>query len=172
MSEVSQVVWFTGLPGSGKTTLAHALARELRTQGRACFMIDGDALRRELCRDLGFTREDRREQCRRAAALARLAADQGLIAIVSLVSPYREDRAAAHQALESHAWHEVYVATPPALCAERDQRGLWTGAPGLTGRDSPYEEPDQSVLRFVPGIGDTDEMLRLLVAKAVGCSRI
>jgi len=162
---ISQVVWFTGLPGSGKTTLAEVVARDLRARGIACLVIDGDALRRELCRDLGFTREDRREQCRRAAALARLAADQGLIAIVSLVSPYREDRAAARKIFEPHAWHEVHVATPAALCAERDQRGLWTGAIGLTGRDAPYEEPDQSALRIISGVGDADQVLHLLLAK-------
>jgi adenylyl-sulfate kinase len=157
-----QVVWLTGLPGAGKTTVAEALARALRERGRACLIIDGDALRRELCRDLGFSREDRREQCRRAAALARLVADQGLIAIVALVSPFRVDRAAARQAIAPHAWHEVHVATSAELCAQRDRRGLWTSASGLTGRDAPYEAPEQPSLRIVPEAGAVTRLLALL----------
>jgi adenylylsulfate kinase-like enzyme len=142
------IVWLTGIPGSGKTTLAQTVAGRLRAAGRGCLLIDGDVLRHDLSRDLGFSLADRAEQARRAAAVAAIAADQGLIALVALVSPYAAHRAAAYAALAPRPVLEVHVATPAAACAARDQRGLWTSAPLLTGRDAPYEAPQAPTLRL------------------------
>ena len=138
------MVWFTGLPGSGKTTVSTGLAAALTLRGQPCVVIDGDALRAGISRDLGFSDHDRALQALRAAALAREAADQGQMALVALVSPFDAHRVAAFTTCGPHRVLCVYVATPAAVCARRDQRGLWSGTTsGLTGREAPYEPPAQ-----------------------------
>ncbi|HEV7774528.1 MAG TPA: adenylyl-sulfate kinase [Conexibacter sp.] len=141
-------VWFTGLPASGKSTVAAAVEAHLVQSGRAAYRLDGDNLRHGVCGDLGFTAEDRDRNVRRTAEVARLFADAGLIALVSVVSPYAEARTYAREAHERDGLRfiEVYVNTPIEVCEERDPKGLYARAkagqlPGFTGVDDPYEPP-------------------------------
>ncbi len=141
-------VWFTGLPASGKSTVAAAVEAELVRTGRAAYRLDGDNLRHGVCGDLGFTAEDRDRNVRRTAEVARLFADAGLVALVSVVSPYAEARAFARDLHERDGLRfiEVYVNTPLAECERRDPKGLYARAKegklkGFTGVDDPYEPP-------------------------------
>lgn len=138
--------WFTGLSGAGKSTLAYALCAVLRQQGSAAHVLDGDELRRGLCADLGLSELDRRENIRRAGEVAKLFFDAGLVVICAFVSPYASDRARARSLFPAGRFIEVHVATPLAVCAERDPKGLYAKAKagqlsGLTGWDAPYETP-------------------------------
>lgn len=142
------IIWLTGLSGAGKSTLADGLATKLRAEGIHPLMIDGDGLREELCRDLGFSAEDRMENIRRAGAIALLASRSGITSICSLISPLRSER----DAIRGLCWArdvkfiEVYVSTPLTTCEGRDPKGLYKKAragmiPKFTGIDSPYESP-------------------------------
>jgi bifunctional enzyme CysN/CysC len=150
-------LWLTGLPASGKTTLAEAVERELGRRGRPACVLDGDVLRTGLSSDLGLSAGDRSEQARRAAHVAALIARAGVVAIVALVSPYAQDRRSArdiHEALGLE-FFEVWIDTPLAVCERRDPKGLFARARagklhGLTGLDAPYEVPQAEALR-VPG---------------------
>jgi adenylyl-sulfate kinase len=141
-------VWFTGLPASGKSTVAAAVEAELIRAGRPAYRLDGDNLRHGVCGDLGFTAEDRDRNVRRTAEVARLFADAGVIALVSVVSPYAVARAFARELHERDGLRfiEVFVNTPLEVCEERDPKGLYARAkagdlPGFTGVDDPYEPP-------------------------------
>lgn len=141
-------VWFTGLPASGKSTVAAAVEAHLVQNGRAAYRLDGDNLRHGVCGDLGFTAEDRDRNVRRTAEVARLFADAGLIALVSVVSPYAEARRFARETHERDGLRfiEVFVNTPIEVCEERDPKGLYARAKagqlqGFTGVDDPYEPP-------------------------------
>ena len=153
-------VWFTGLPGSGKTSVAAACERLLMATDRAAYLLDGDNLRHGLNADLGFSAEDRDENVRRVAQVARLFADAGLVALVPLVSPYcaaREQARALHETA-GLPFLEVYVDTPIEVCEERDPKGLYAQARtgrliGLTGVDDPYEPPTKPDLVLSPDDG-------------------
>jgi adenylyl-sulfate kinase len=141
-------VWFTGLPASGKSTIAAAVEGELVRAGRVAYRLDGDNLRHGVCGDLGFTAADRDRNVRRTAEVARLFADAGLVALVSVVSPYAEARAFARDVHERDGLRfiEVYVNTPIEICVQRDPKGLYARAKagelrGFTGVDDPYEPP-------------------------------
>jgi adenylyl-sulfate kinase len=141
-------VWYTGLPSSGKSTAAAALERRLIDLGINAYRLDGDNLRHGLCGDLGFTPCDRAENVRRVGELARLFADAGVVAIVSLVSPYAHGRDAVRAGHEGDRlpFVEVYCKTPLPVCQSRDPKGLYARAlagelPGFTGIDDPYEPP-------------------------------
>jgi bifunctional enzyme CysN/CysC len=143
------VIWMTGLPSSGKSTIAAELEQLLVMQSQPAYMLDGDNLRHGLNGDLGFDKEARAENVRRTAHAACLLADNGSVAIVSLVSPYREDRARARAIAEGFGvdFVEVFVDTPPEECERRDSKGLYAKArsgelTGFTGVDAPYEPPD------------------------------
>jgi adenylyl-sulfate kinase len=140
------VVWFTGLSGAGKTTLARALHRALADRARHSHVLDGDELRRGLCADLGFSRDDRRENVRRVGAVAGLFADAGIVCIVALISPFRDDREAVRRAIGAPRFVEVFVSTPIEVCEGRDPKGLYARARrgearDFTGISSPYEPP-------------------------------
>ncbi|MFW0756565.1 adenylyl-sulfate kinase [Pseudomonas sp. H11T01] len=142
-------LWLTGLSGAGKSTLANALEMQLNEQGRHTFVLDGDNLRNGLCNDLGMDAMARQENVRRIAEVARLMVDAGLIVIVSAISPFRADRAAARALFRSDEFLEVYVSTPFDICARRDPKGLYQAAlqgrlKNFTGLDSPYEAPQQA----------------------------
>ena len=142
----SLVVWLTGLPGAGKSTIANLLERKLAALGRHTMLLDGDNLRQGLNTDLGFEAAARTENVRRIGEVAKLMADAGLIVIVALISPFRADRARAAALLPPGRFLEVFVDTPPALCRERDVKGLYRKAEAgkvanVTGRDQPYEAP-------------------------------
>ena len=140
-------IWLTGLSGSGKSTIARELERRLIDAGRACFVLDGDNLRHGLNRDLGFSAEDRRENIRRVAEVARLMNEAGLIVVTAFISPYREDRAAARRIVGPNRFIEAHLATDLATCERRDPKGLYAKArrdeiPEFTGVSAPYEAPE------------------------------
>jgi bifunctional enzyme CysN/CysC len=143
-----QIVWFTGLSGSGKSTIANLIERRLTADGRHAYILDGDNVRHGLNRDLGFTEADRVENIRRVAEVARLMADAGLIVIVSFISPFRNERRLAREIAGDVRFSEVYVDTPLAVCEARDPKGLYARARrgeirNFTGIDSPFEAPEQ-----------------------------
>jgi adenylyl-sulfate kinase len=151
-------IWFTGLPAAGKSTIASAVEMHLVSGGRPAFMLDGDNLRHGLNGDLGFDEHARCENVRRTAHVARLLAESGTIAIVSLVSPYARDReeAASIHAASDLPFIEVFVDAPLELCEQRDPKGLYARAragelAGLTGIDAPYERPAHADLVLCSG---------------------
>ncbi len=141
-------IWFTGLSGSGKSTVAVAVEKALVETGRACYLMDGDNLRLGINGDLGFSAEDRTENIRRVSEIARLFADAGVVALVPVISPYRADRDAS-RALHDQSglrFTEVFVDTPLEVCELRDPKGLYKKArageiTNFTGLDAPYEPP-------------------------------
>ncbi|MFZ6775078.1 adenylyl-sulfate kinase [Undibacterium sp. SXout7W] len=138
--------WLSGLPGAGKTTLAHALALRLRATGFPVCVLDGDELRQGLSKDLGFSPADRDEQCRRTAEMAKLLNSNGIYAIVALVSPHASGRATAKDIIGASQFIETHVATPLHICQQRDPKGWYARAKNnpvlqLTGVSAPYEEP-------------------------------
>jgi len=138
--------WLTGLSGAGKSTIAFDFERLLRRDARPCAVLDGDNLRCGLNRDLGFSEHDRRENVRRAAEVARVMNDVGLIVVTSFVSPLREDRAAAREIIGEARFVEVHVSTALAVCESRDPKGLYRKArrgelSQFTGVSAPYEPP-------------------------------
>src|SRR4051794_17817166 len=151
-------VWFTGLPSSGKSTVAAAVEARLLAEGRAAYVLDGDNLRHGLNGDLGFSEEARAENVRRTAEVAALMADAGVVSLVSLVSPTRVDRAAARAIHERTGLRflEVWVSTPLEECERRDTKGLYARArageiPDFTGVGQPYEEPESPDLEVAFG---------------------
>jgi bifunctional enzyme CysN/CysC len=149
-------VWFTGLSGAGKTSLADQLQAQLTTQGLTSFVLDGDKLRHGLNGDLGFTEADRRENIRRVAQVARLMVDAGITVMVSVISPYQEDRLKARALFAAGEFIEVFVDTPLAECERRDVKGLYAKArrgelKNFTGIDSPYEPPQAPEVHLLAG---------------------
>jgi bifunctional enzyme CysN/CysC len=143
-----KVIWFTGLSGSGKSTIANAVERKLYAAGRHTYMLDGDNVRHGLNRDLGFTEVDRVENVRRVAEVAALMADAGLIVLVSFISPYRAERQMARELLPEGDFIEVFVDTPIEECRRRDPKALYAKADAgliknFTGVDAPYEAPER-----------------------------
>jgi len=140
------VVWFTGLSGSGKSTVARAVEECLAAGAHACYVLDGDTVRTGLCADLGFSPADRGENIRRVAHVAALMADAGLIVLCAFISPYREHRDAARALLPPGRFIEVHVRCPLEECERRDVKGLYRqarqgGVEDFTGIHAPYEEP-------------------------------
>ncbi|CRL64429.1 adenylyl-sulfate kinase [Proteus vulgaris] len=143
------VLWFTGLSGSGKSTLADALEQALYQHSDSpirTYLLDGDNLRHGLCRDLGFSEEDRHENIRRVGEVAKLMVDAGLIVLTAFISPYREDRQQVRSHFEQGRFIEIFVDTPLHICEARDPKGLYQKArrgeiKQFSGIDSPYERP-------------------------------
>jgi bifunctional enzyme CysN/CysC len=164
-------VWFTGLSGSGKSTVASACERVLVDSGVHAYVLDGDNLRHGLNADLGFSAADRAENVRRVGHVARLLADAGVTALVPLISPYRTDRDLVRSLHESVGlpFVEVFVDTPIDLCEQRDPKGLYAKArageiTGFTGIDDPYEAPLTPELVLRPTDGDAATMAAAVVA--------
>ncbi len=162
-------VWFTGLPGSGKSTVAGQLTARLVEAGVPAYRLDGDNLRHGLNGDLGFSEADRSENVRRAAEVARLMADAGIVAVVSLVSPYRDARARARElhACDGLPFVEVWVSTPVEVCERRDPKGLYARARAgevkhMTGIDQPYEAPDAPEVELTMDTPAEDGVERVL----------
>ncbi len=146
-------IWFTGLSGSGKSTIANALEQQLYAQGKHTYLLDGDNVRHGLNRDLGFTDSDRIENIRRVAEVAKLMADAGLIVLVSFISPFKSEREMARNLFAQGEFIEVFVDTPLAVCEQRDVKGLYAKArkgelKNFTGIDSPYEVPEFADIRL------------------------
>jgi len=147
------VLWFTGLSGAGKSTIANLVEKKLLARGLHTYLLDGDNVRHGLNRDLGFTEEDRVENIRRVGEVAKLMVDAGLIVIVSFISPFRSERRMARSLVEEGEFIETFVDTPLGVAEERDPKGLYKKArrgelKNFTGIDSPYERPEHAELRI------------------------
>lgn len=156
------VVWLTGLSGSGKSTLANAVERTLFERGLHTMLLDGDNVRHGLNKDLGFSEADRIENIRRVGEVAKLMVDAGLIVITAFISPYRAEREMVRNLLPKGRFIEVYLATPLAVCEQRDPKGMYRKArsgeiPDFTGISAPYEEPEQPDLRLDTSLMTVDE---------------
>jgi bifunctional enzyme CysN/CysC len=145
-SQTPCILWFTGLSGSGKSTIANLVEKRLHAMGRHTYVLDGDNVRHGLNRDLGFTDADRVENIRRVAEVASLFVDAGVIVLVSFISPFRSERRMARETVGEDEFLEIYVDTPLEICEGRDPKGLYQKAragkiANFTGIDSPYEPP-------------------------------
>ena len=157
----SVLLWFTGLSGAGKSTLAHALEERLYQMSYHTFVLDGDNVRHGLCKDLGFSNEDREENIRRISEVANLFVEAGVIVLTAFISPFRTDRQKARD-LVGEDFVEIYCHCPLTVCEERDVKGLYRRARAgeikhFTGISSPYEEPDNPELVIDTGTKSIDE---------------
>jgi bifunctional enzyme CysN/CysC len=167
------VVWLTGLSGSGKSTIAAELERQLFNQGRQVYWLDGDNLRLGLSHDLGFSEKDRAENIRRAGELARHFADAGTILILSLISPSNASRNAVRERVEHGRFIEVFINAPLNVCAERDPKGLYAKAiageiKDFTGISAPYEKPDKAELELRTDLLSVDECVAKILEQIAG----
>ncbi|MCD6027072.1 MAG: sulfate adenylyltransferase subunit 1 / adenylylsulfate kinase [Solimicrobium sp.] len=165
----SKVIWFTGLSGSGKSTIANALEKELHAQGRRTFILDGDNIRQGLSKDLDFTDADRAENIRRVAEVGRLMMDAGLIVLAAVISPFEAEREMARELIGAENFIEIFVDTPLEVCEQRDPKGLYKKArsghlPNMTGINSPYERPQNPHLIFQQN-NTVEELIELLKLK-------
>ena len=146
-------LWFTGLSGSGKSTLAHAVEEQLHLMGCRTYVFDGDNVRHGLCRDLGFSLPERKENLRRIAEMIKLFLDAGVISLTAFISPLESDRAMAKEIIGPDNVIEVYCNCPLEICEQRDVKGLYKKArrgevKNFTGIDSPYEAPEEPEIRL------------------------
>jgi len=149
-------VWLTGLSGAGKSTIAFELERRLMAEGHFAFVLDGDNVRHGLSRDLGFSHEDRTENIRRVAEVAKLFNDAGVVVITAFISPYRQDRATAREIIGEGRFIETHLCTAIGVCEGRDPKGLYKKAragsiPEFTGITAPYEAPERAELTIDTG---------------------
>jgi len=163
------VLWFTGLSGAGKSTIANLLEKRLLWAGKHTYLLDGDNVRHGLNKDLGFTHADRVENIRRIAEVARLMVDAGLIVLVSFISPFRSERRMARDLVAEGEFIEIFVDTPLAEAEKRDTKGLYKKArrgelQHFTGIDSPYEEPEHAEIRIDTITTSADEAVDLIMA--------
>ncbi len=161
LKQKSPVIWLTGLSGSGKSTIANELAIKLQQEGKLAYILDGDNVRMGLNKDLGFSDNDRKENIRRIAEVAKLLSDAGVIVITAFISPFREEREKAKEIIGRDNFIEVFVRTSLETCEKRDPKGLYKKArageiPMFTGIDSPYEEPLNYDI-MVSGDTDSDQ---------------
>jgi bifunctional enzyme CysN/CysC len=162
-------VWFTGLSGAGKSTIANLVEKRLHALGRHTYLLDGDNVRHGLNKDLGFTEADRVENIRRVAEVARLMIDAGLIVLVSFISPFREERRMARSRVQQGEFCEVFVDTPINVAEQRDPKGLYKKArrgelPNFTGIDSPYEPPEHPEVRVDTTVLAPEDAAEVIVA--------
>ncbi len=162
------VLWFTGLSGAGKSTIAGALETRLANHGYHTYLLDGDNVRHGLCGDLGFSEQDRRENIRRIGELAKLMADAGLIVLSAFISPHRAERQLVRELLEEGEFLEVYMNTSLDVCEQRDPKGLYKKArageiTNFTGIDSEYQVPDNPEIDLPAGDKSIDELVDLCV---------
>lgn len=167
-SQKPRCIWLTGLSASGKSTLADLLERRLFAEGRHTYVLDGDNVRHGLNQDLGFSDEDRAENIRRIAEVAKLMVDAGLIVIVSFISPFRTERDFARSLFESEEFFEVFVDAPLEACISRDPKGLYKKAlkgqlRNFTGLDSVYEAPEHPELILKTAISTPSECIEALL---------
>ncbi|TWI09491.1 sulfate adenylyltransferase subunit CysN [Aerolutibacter ruishenii] len=170
LGQAPRCAWFTGLSGSGKSTIANLVEKKLHAMGRHTYVLDGDNVRHGLNKDLGFTDEDRVENIRRVAEVARLMTDAGLLVLVSFISPFRAERRMARELFAEGDFIEVFVDTPLPVAEARDVKGLYAKAragkiPNFTGIDSPYEAPQAPELRLDTTTASADALADLVVAR-------
>jgi len=166
--QTPRVLWFTGLSGSGKSTVADRLEQKLHARGRRTYLLDGDNVRHGLCKDLGFTDQDRVENIRRVAEVAKLMTDAGLIVLTSFISPFRAERAMARE-LMGGEFVEIFVDTPLEICEQRDPKGLYKKAragelKNFTGIDSDYEAPEAAEITLDGAAHDPDQLAEQVIA--------
>ncbi|MBR9876517.1 MAG: adenylyl-sulfate kinase [Vibrionaceae bacterium] len=162
------VLWFTGLSGAGKSTVAGALENRLAALGYHTYLLDGDNVRHGLCSDLGFSEQDRRENIRRIGELAKLMADAGLIVLSAFISPHRAERQLVRDLLPEGEFIEVFVNASLAVCEGRDPKGLYRKArageiPNFTGIDSEYQAPESPEIDLPAGEKSVDELVELCI---------
>ena len=167
------VLWFTGLSGSGKSTIANMVEKKLHRMNRHTFLLDGDNIRHGLNKDLGFTESDRIENIRRVGEVARLMIDAGLIVMTAFISPFRAERRLVREMLPEGEFIEVFVDTPLEVAESRDEKGLYKKAragelKNFTGIDSPYEEPENAEIRIDTTAVSPDEAADLIIDKLLG----
>lgn len=156
LKQKGALIWLTGLPSSGKSTIAFTVEHALIEQGRLAYVLDGDNIRHGLNKNLGFSAEDRAENIRRIGEVGKLFADAGIITLSSFVSPYRVDRDAVRELMGEGDFVEVFIDTPLEMCEERDPKGLYKKArtgeiPNFTGISDPYEAPENPELVIKTG---------------------
>ena len=166
----SKVIWFTGLSGSGKSTIANALEKELHNQRYRTYILDGDNVRNGLNKDLGFTDADRVENIRRISEVSKLMVDAGIIVITSFISPFRAEREMARKMFADDEFIEVFVDTPMDIIESRDPKGLYKKArrgelPNFTGIDSPYENPRSPEVRVSTEKDDVNKIVKIIMSK-------
>ena len=164
----SRVLWFTGLSGSGKSTVANATEKILHDMGYQTYILDGDNVRMGLNKDLGFSPEDRTENIRRITEVSKLFADSGILVLTAFISPYREDRDCAREVIGDEDFIEVFISADLTVCESRDPKGLYKKArsgeiKGFTGIDAPYEEPKNPELVIETDKYNIDESAQLVV---------
>ncbi len=162
------MLWFTGLSGSGKSTVAIALERELQKRGLLCRILDGDNIRSGINANLGFSEEDRRENIRRVAEVSKLFVDTGIITIAAFVSPTEDLRQLAEQIIGKEDFKEIYISTPLAECERRDVKGLYARArrgevKNFTGISAPFEAPQHPALSLDTSVLSLEESVRKLL---------
>ncbi|HEX6218901.1 MAG TPA: adenylyl-sulfate kinase, partial [Sphingomicrobium sp.] len=167
------VLWFTGLSGAGKSTIANLVEKKLVAQGKHTFLLDGDNVRHGLNRDLGFTDADRIENIRRVGEVARLMADAGLIVMTAFISPFRAEREMVRAMLPEGEFIEVYIDTPLAEAERRDAKGLYAKArageiKNFTGIDSPYEPPEDAEIRIDTTAMSAEAAADMIVSRLIG----
>ena len=172
-AQVPRCLWFTGLSGAGKSAIANRVDKRLHALGHHTFILDGDNVRHGLNKDLGFTDEDRVENIRRVAEVARLMVDAGLIVLVSFISPFRAERRMARELFDDGEFVEVFVDTPLAVAEQRDAKGLYAKAragqiPNFTGIDSPYEVPEAAELRLDTVAESAEVLAEQVIAYLLG----
>lgn len=163
------LLWFTGLSGAGKSTIANIVEQKLNADGKHTYLLDGDNIRHGLNRDLGFSSEDRIENIRRVGEVGRLFVDAGLITLASFISPFRSDRMIVRELFEPNEFLEVFVSAPLSVCEGRDPKGLYKKArsgqiPHFTGVDSPYEPPEHAELVLETTDSTPEECADALIA--------
>ncbi|AKH19696.1 adenylyl-sulfate kinase [Sedimenticola thiotaurini] len=164
----SVILWFTGLSGAGKSTIAHALEESLYQLGAKTYVLDGDNVRHGLCGDLGFSDKDRNENIRRIGEVSKLFIDAGVIALCAFISPFRADRQRARELVDEGDFIEIHVKCPLEVCETRDPKGLYQKAragliKGYTGISSPYEEPENPEIVLDTSVQNINECVEQII---------
>lgn len=162
------ILWFTGLSGSGKSTIANAVELELFKRGRKTYLLDGDNVRHGLNKDLGFSEQDRIENIRRIGEVAKLFVDSGLIVLTAFISPFKSDRQVARSLVKYDEFIEVFIDTPLEVCEQRDPKGLYKKArdgaiKNFTGISSPYEAPEEPQIHIKTDEHSIEECVDIVI---------
>ena len=164
----SAILWFTGLSGAGKSTLAHAVEDYMHKHAIRTYVLDGDNIRKGLCKDLGFSDEDRTENIRRIGEVSKLMLDAGVVVMTAFISPFRKDRQIVRELVKEGDFIEIYCKASLEVCEDRDPKGLYKKAragqiPEFTGISSPYEEPEHPELVIETGKKSVDECVEQII---------